>query len=108
MLVWQRVPVAGSCLCFVALLASKNSAVVLPLFSIAALLACIEKLASVVNTVAVERDWVRSLLSAGNRLAILHANSVQVIVVSDSLGLPRQGTILISSKSVECITATDE
>ncbi|KAJ9199702.1 hypothetical protein DTO164E3_4587 [Paecilomyces variotii] len=69
-IVWQRVPVAGSCLCFVALLASKNSAVVLPLFSIAALLACIEKLASVVNTVAVERDWV--------------------IVVSDSLDLPRQ------------------
>ncbi|GAD95214.1 conserved hypothetical protein [Paecilomyces variotii No. 5] len=69
-IVWQRIPVAGSCLCFIALLAPKGSATILLLFSITALLACLEKLASVVNTVAVERDWV--------------------IVVSDSLDLPRQ------------------
>lgn len=61
-LVWQRIPVAGSCLCFIALLVPKGSATILLLFPITALLACVEKLASVANTVAVERDWVRYLV----------------------------------------------
>lgn len=62
-IVWQRVPVAASCLCFGVLLAAKNSALTTTLlFTAVALLACIEKLASTANTVAVERDWVRLVL----------------------------------------------
>ncbi|KAL2011443.1 hypothetical protein VTN00DRAFT_4161 [Thermoascus crustaceus] len=70
-IVWQRIPVALSCLCFILLLGSDDGSPVVPiLFVVVALLACLEKLASVANTVAVERDWV--------------------IVVSESLDIPRQ------------------
>ena len=56
---------AISCLVFVVLANFKASVEMkLVLFSILVLLACPEKLASIANTVAVERDWV-SLVPLG-------------------------------------------
>jgi iron-regulated transporter 1 len=70
-IVWQRLSVAGSCLVLAAMLMlGGNGLVTYSLFFISVILACIEKLAFVANTVAVERDWI--------------------IVVSDSLGAERQ------------------
>ncbi|RAH65792.1 putative iron-regulated transporter [Aspergillus aculeatinus CBS 121060] len=69
-IVWQRLPVAGSCACFVVLLASSNSTLRILLFVATVVLACFEKLAATANTVAVERDWA--------------------IVVADALEIPRQ------------------
>ncbi|PKX97592.1 putative iron-regulated transporter [Aspergillus novofumigatus IBT 16806] len=72
-IVWQRVPVAVSCACFVALLIPsfrEPEPIVSGLFLAVVLLACVEKLAATANTVAVERDWV--------------------IIVSDTLAIERQ------------------
>ncbi|KAJ5869671.1 hypothetical protein N7455_004612 [Penicillium solitum] len=69
-IVWQRVPVAVSCLCFVATVSMVSWAVTIALFVVQGLLACMEKLAATANTVAVERDWA--------------------IVISDSINVPRQ------------------
>ncbi|KAJ5952053.1 uncharacterized protein N7479_010466 [Penicillium vulpinum] len=69
-IVWQRVPVAVSCLCFVATLSVNSWVLKIVLFAVQGLLACIEKLAATANTVAVERDWA--------------------IVISDSINVPRQ------------------
>ncbi|KAK4870680.1 hypothetical protein LT330_005028 [Penicillium expansum] len=69
-IVWQRVPVAVSCLCFVATLSTESWALKIVLFVLQGLLACVEKLAATANTVAVERDWA--------------------IVISDSINVPRQ------------------
>ncbi|CAI7585253.1 unnamed protein product [Penicillium glandicola] len=69
-IVWQRVPVAVSCLCFLATLATDSWALTIVLFAVQGLLACMEKLAATANTVAVERDWA--------------------IVISDSIKVPRQ------------------
>ncbi|PYH43799.1 putative iron-regulated transporter [Aspergillus saccharolyticus JOP 1030-1] len=69
-IVWQRLPVAGSCVCFVTLLVSPSSILKILLFLTTVVLACAEKLAATVNTVAVERDWA--------------------IVVADALEIPRQ------------------
>lgn len=60
--VWQRVPVAASCGCFLLLTGgaeTPSTVVSHGLFVGVVLLACVEKLAAVVNAVAVERDWVR-------------------------------------------------
>lgn len=60
--VWQRVPVAASCGCFLLLTGgAETPSTVMShgLFVGVVLLACVEKLAAVVNAVAVERDWVR-------------------------------------------------
>lgn len=59
--VWQRIPIAVSCVCFILLLSPENhgsSALGPFLFIVVVALACVEKLASVANTVSVERDWV--------------------------------------------------
>ena len=59
--VWQRVPVAASCGCFLLLTGraeTPSTVVSHGLFVGVVLLACVEKLAAVVNAVAVERDWV--------------------------------------------------
>ncbi|KAH7086100.1 Ferroporti-1 [Paraphoma chrysanthemicola] len=73
-IIWQRCSVAGSCLVLGAMLplASRAERGVLTYiaFLAAVVLACVEKLAFVANTVAVERDWI--------------------IVVADSLGVERQ------------------
>ncbi|KAE8145485.1 Ferroporti-1 [Aspergillus avenaceus] len=70
-IIWQRLPVALSCGCFVVLLSPLDVPYIRPgLFAAVILFACLEKLASAANTVAVERDWA--------------------IVVSDALQIPRQ------------------
>ncbi|PWY67212.1 iron transporter [Aspergillus heteromorphus CBS 117.55] len=77
-ILWQRIPVAVSCLCFVALLtmeleistSAPTTLRSLLLFAGTVVLACVEKLAAVANTVAVGRDWV--------------------IVISDALAIPKQ------------------
>lgn len=70
-IVLQRAPVAASCLLFQAMARAAPGS---PWFSVglacATALACVEKLASVANTVAVERDWV--------------------LVVADGLGVERR------------------
>lgn len=61
--VWQRIPVAASCLIILLLLSQDGvSMSSYALFACASLLACVEKLASVANTVSVERDWVSQTL----------------------------------------------
>lgn len=65
-IVWQRVPVAISCLAFVMLShldGSKSTVAEWALFGAAVALACVEKLASVANTVSVERDWVSPIFT---------------------------------------------
>jgi iron-regulated transporter 1 len=71
-IVWQRLSVASSCVVLVAMLQTQaiGGFITYGLFVISIILACIEKLAYVANTVAVERDWI--------------------IVVSDSLKVERQ------------------
>ncbi|EAW13147.1 putative iron-regulated transporter [Aspergillus clavatus NRRL 1] len=72
-IIWQRLPVVLSCACFVVLLVPSlmgNKFVTWGLFAAVLLLACVEKLAAIANTVAVERDWA--------------------IIVSDSLAIQRQ------------------
>lgn len=70
-IVWQRLSVAISCLLLQALLQGDSSRpITLSLFLSSVALACLEKLAFIVNTVSVERDWV--------------------IVISESLKLERQ------------------
>ncbi|KAJ5973522.1 hypothetical protein N7481_010732 [Penicillium waksmanii] len=70
-IVWQRIPVAVSCLCFIALFTIAESRDLSSiLFVFVSLLACVEKLAAAANTVAVERDWA--------------------IVISESIDVPRQ------------------
>lgn len=65
--VWQRIPVAVSCVCLGILLTSPPAHLSWILFTTLVLLAGVEKLAATANTVAVERDWVR--LSSNNRSA---------------------------------------
>ncbi|KAI9371836.1 Ferroporti-1 [Aspergillus egyptiacus] len=69
-IVWQRVPVAVSCLCLWFLLTSPPTHLTWMLFFALVLLAGVEKLAATANTVSVERDWV--------------------VVISDALDVPRQ------------------
>ncbi|KAF7589186.1 hypothetical protein BBP40_004674 [Aspergillus hancockii] len=70
-IIWQRLPVALSCACFVMLLTPLGPPYVSTILFVAVtMLGCIEKLASAANTVAVERDWA--------------------IVVSNALQIPRQ------------------
>ena len=67
-LVWQRVPVAVSCLVFIVLARFKTSAEIkLVLFSVLVVLACPEKLASIANAVSVERDWVSTTVFSSKR-----------------------------------------
>ena len=59
-IVLQRMAVAGSCAIFF-ILATQLSlppSVEITLFIIISLLACVEKVAAIMNSVSVERDWV--------------------------------------------------
>ena len=71
-IIWQRLPVAGSCLILLVMLhgVQQQSLGLYALFAVSIVLACFEKLAFVANTVSVERDWI--------------------VVVADSLGVERQ------------------
>ncbi|KIW08861.1 uncharacterized protein PV09_00785 [Verruconis gallopava] len=58
-IVWQRVSVIASCaLIFVLLILDGKGVLSWLCFGLTIALACVEKLASIGNTVAVERDWV--------------------------------------------------
>ncbi|EON69804.1 hypothetical protein W97_09067 [Coniosporium apollinis CBS 100218] len=58
-IVWQRIPVAASCGVFVLLAKLRSSGFLTEmLFAVTVALACVEKLASMGNTIAVERDWL--------------------------------------------------
>jgi iron-regulated transporter 1 len=74
-IVWQRVSVAGSCAVLVGMLGLGGQEkdvgmIIYGLFVVSVVLACIEKLAFVANSVSVERDWI--------------------VVVSESLAVDRQ------------------
>ncbi|KAL3460353.1 Ferroporti-1 [Aspergillus heterothallicus] len=69
-IIWQRVPVAVSCICLGVLLTSPSVRLTWMLFIALVLLAGVEKLAATANTVSVERDWA--------------------VVISDALRIPRQ------------------
>ena len=63
-IVWQRIPVAASCVCFGLLSEMRTSSSTIgsldyALFTGVVLLACVEKLAATANMAAVEMDWVR-------------------------------------------------
>lgn len=59
-IIWQRCPVALSCLVLIALSVQgiELSLQKLGLFALAVGLACLEKLASIMNTISIERDWI--------------------------------------------------
>ncbi|KAL4968923.1 putative iron-regulated transporter [Aspergillus stella-maris] len=69
-IIWQRLPVAVSCVCLGVLLTSPPAHLSWILFVALVLLAGVEKLASTANTVAVERDWA--------------------VVISNALNVPRK------------------
>jgi iron-regulated transporter 1 len=75
-IIWQRIPVALSCAAFLLLLVARDSSLVFWVcFPIALVLACLEKLASIANTVSVERDWV-IVISESTEIALQDLNSV--------------------------------
>jgi iron-regulated transporter 1 len=58
-IIWQRISVALSCILLLVLFSAPRSVFVFWFcFPAAIILACFEKLASIGNTVAIERDWV--------------------------------------------------
>jgi iron-regulated transporter 1 len=57
-IVWQRLSVAASCLVLAAMMGREKGVVTYGLFAASVVLACVEKVAFVANTVAVERDWI--------------------------------------------------
>jgi iron-regulated transporter 1 len=87
--VWQRIPVAVSCVCLGLLLRSPPIHLSWLLFIALVLLAGVEKLAATVNTVSVERDWVCFVwFSIFNCLANVH----QAVVISEALLVSRKGS----------------
>ncbi|KAL3432626.1 Ferroporti-1 [Aspergillus tetrazonus] len=91
-IIWQRVPVAVSCVCLGLLLRSPPGHLSWLLFIALVLLAGVEKLAATVNTVSVERDWAvviseallvsRKDLNASMRRIDLFCKLVAPVVVS--------------------------
>ncbi|KAI1510977.1 Ferroportin1 [Pyrenophora tritici-repentis] len=59
-IIWQRLTVAGSCIILLLLLAGgkEKGIVTYGMFVVSVILACLEKLAFIANTVSVERDWI--------------------------------------------------
>ncbi|KAH8660335.1 Ferroporti-1 [Xylariales sp. PMI_506] len=79
-IVGQRLAVASSCAVFYVLATclSLGSGVQMAMLLILAILACIEKLCSIMNLVSVEKDWVRKII-----LILGLTNHAQVIVVAE-------------------------
>ncbi|EXJ90517.1 hypothetical protein A1O1_03620 [Capronia coronata CBS 617.96] len=78
-IIGQRLGVAASCLTFALLFKWKQtlpSLFVMLLLGILVLLACMEKLGSIMNTVAVERDWV--VVIAADHDALLQTLNAQM------------------------------
>jgi hypothetical protein len=74
--VMQRFAVAASCVGFGALLvdASMSLDVRFAVLAVLATLACVEKLGSVMNLVAVERDWVGIIIISPGPICVNHIN----------------------------------
>ncbi|BFZ62775.1 hypothetical protein YB2330_003885 [Saitoella coloradoensis] len=74
----QRIPVALSCLCLWILLTwpTRSSPITGVLVSALAVMACVEKVSSIMNTIAVERDWV--VVIAGQHEPSLQALNSQM------------------------------
>ncbi|KAL5343134.1 Ferroporti-1 [Aspergillus crustosus] len=91
-IIWQRIPVAASCVCLGVLLMSPSAQVSWILLSALIVLAGVEKLAATANTVSVERDWAvvisdallvsRQDLNASMRRIDLFCKLVAPVVVS--------------------------
>lgn len=93
-IILQRIAVSLSCVLFAFLLRYDRSfhLVFMILFSVVVALACVEKVAFVANTIAVERDWVpvisesldyeRSSLNASMRRIDLNSKLVAPVVIS--------------------------
>ncbi|KAL4867551.1 hypothetical protein BDV12DRAFT_118790 [Aspergillus spectabilis] len=96
-IIWQRIPVAASCVCLGFLLTSPSIQVAWILFTALIVFAGIEKLAATANTVSVERDWAvvisdallvsRQELNASMRRIDLFCKLVAPLVVSLMDGL---------------------
>jgi iron-regulated transporter 1 len=67
----QRLAVAVSCAIFLVLIKvhTMPHEVRIGLLAVSILMACIEKLAAIMNVVSVERDWVRSPNSTRSKIA---------------------------------------
>lgn len=75
-IVWQRMPVALSCVLFLVLRRTAKSHPAFWLcFPALIILACCEKLASIANTVAIERDWT-IVISESTEIKLQDLNSV--------------------------------
>ena len=73
-IIWQRLPVAASCGLFLLLLSLRGSLVFWICFPAVVILAGLEKLAAIGNTIAIERDWVIVVADAmGTERAALNA-----------------------------------
>ncbi|KAJ6112711.1 iron-regulated transporter [Penicillium capsulatum] len=88
-IVFQRVPVAVSCMIFYVLAIGLDVPKLVDnlLLAALALLACIEKLCSVMNLVSVERDWV--VVVAGNNkksLKVLNAQMRRIDLICQLIG----------------------
>jgi iron-regulated transporter 1 len=75
--VGQRIAVIASCIGFGYLLLHQFSSDLLryAVLGILILLACVEKLCSIMNTVAIERDWVRQIVRGSLNRAFLAMGS---------------------------------
>ena len=112
--VLQRLAVAASCLIFWLLATQKHLGRLLnvALFAILALLACTEKLSSIMNTVSIERDWVQpappslaSRLLTYVRLSLSQATTTLLLEVSSPMR-PRH-LLNMSASSVKFSNAPD-
>ena len=66
-IIFQRIPVAMSCVIFISFPWFHGSELAENLaFAVLVLLACLEKLASIANVVAIERDWIIVIAEVNN------------------------------------------
>lgn len=71
-IVGQRCAVAASCVVFAVLLTARGSSfVTYGLFAALVVLACVEKVCSVMNLISIERDWVCDAAMSGGRSLLL-------------------------------------
>ncbi|KAL9060554.1 MAG: hypothetical protein Q9206_000964 [Seirophora lacunosa] len=75
-IMWQRIPVAASCVIFIVLNSFPLQDITLHLFFLVLVVsACLEKLAATANTIAVERDWA-VVVCQGDNVKMRDLNAV--------------------------------
>jgi iron-regulated transporter 1 len=108
--VWQRLPVVLSCVGFVILLifphwTQSTVGKIVPL-TLLSVLACIEKLSAVLNTVSVERDWTVVIAGADEaRLATMNAQMRRIDLFCKLAG-PLAISLIDSASTRAAILAT--